>query len=66
MYISTCDHLMHMLCALQYNFRRSIQLNHCGFHAAVHRPYKELGPVEMNNGRLILEGLGQSDSQEQV
>lgn len=49
-----------------YNFRRSIQLNQCGFHGSVHRPYKELGPVEMDDGRLILEGLGQSESQEQV
>ncbi len=46
--------------------RRFVQLNQCGFHGVSSRPYKDLGQVELNDGRLILDGLGQSSSQEQV
>ena len=46
--------------------RRFVQLNQCGFHGVSSRPYKDLGQVELNDGRLILDGLGQSTTQEQV
>ncbi|XP_064383088.1 uncharacterized protein LOC135331774 isoform X2 [Halichondria panicea] len=46
--------------------RRFVQLNQCGFHGVSSRPYKDLGQVELNDGRLILDGLGQSSSQEQM
>lgn len=64
--------IMQLLVILTDSFfcRRSVQLNQCGFHGVNNRPYRDLGQVELNDGQLILDGLGQSSpnppSQEQV
>ena len=46
--------------------RRKVQLSSCGFHGPAHRPYRDVGPVVLEDRRLILEGLGQEDSEQQV
>ena len=40
--------------------RRHIQLTQCGFHSPVSKPYKDMGTVVMDDGKLIMESLGQA------
>ena len=40
--------------------RRSAQLTQCGFHGPPSCPYKDVGEVELDDRRLIQEGLGQT------
>ena len=46
--------------------RRRVQQSVCGFHGPPHRPYKDVGTVQLDDRKLILEGLGQDGSEEQV
>lgn len=39
--------------------RHHTQLTQCGFHVPTSQPYKDLGPVELDDRKLILETLGQ-------
>lgn len=50
--------------------RRSAQLTQCGFHGPPSCPYRDVGEVELDDRRLIQEGLGQTslgkEGQQQV
>lgn len=41
-------------------YRHKVQLTQCGFHTPNYKPYKDMGQVELDDGKLILDGLGQS------
>ncbi len=40
--------------------RRSTQLSQCGFHGPPSCPYRDVGEVELDDRRLVQEGLGQT------
>lgn len=40
--------------------RRHVQLTQCGFHTPNHKLYRDVGSVELDDAKLILEGLGQN------
>ena len=44
--------------------RHHYQLTECGFHASNSKAYKELGNVELDDGKLILETLGQAKDEQ--
>lgn len=48
-----------MVARYRVSHRHKTQLTQCGFHTPIVKPYKEVGSVELDDAKLILEGLGQ-------
>lgn len=40
--------------------RHRVQLTQCGFHTPNYKLYKDMGTVELDDAKLILDGLGQT------